>query len=183
MQVLLVPGLRDRIEEHWQTILQEKIENAISLTPMGRGNLSLEKRIDEMESMISTIDSPIIAMAHSGGCWLLAHWASRTKQCHKIKGALLAVPPDFESPMPSGYPSMSDLQQEGWLPIPRKNLPFRSIVAVSHDDPLCALDKAFSFASSWGSEICDLGEVGHLNPASNFGEWLKAEELINELSR
>jgi uncharacterized protein len=36
-------------------------------------------------------------------------------------------------------------------------------------------------ARDWGSRLVDLGEVGHLNPASGFGEWPMAESLIAEL--
>jgi predicted alpha/beta hydrolase family esterase len=36
-------------------------------------------------------------------------------------------------------------------------------------------------AREWRSRLVDLGEVGHLNPASGFGEWPMAEKLIAEL--
>ena len=35
---------------------------------------------------------------------------------------------------------------------------------------------------AWGSRIVDLGEVGHLNPASGYGPWLRAESFIHELA-
>ncbi|MFF4684996.1 alpha/beta hydrolase [Streptomyces sp. NPDC001307] len=36
-------------------------------------------------------------------------------------------------------------------------------------------------ARSWGSRLVELGAVGHLNPASGYGEWPLAEELIRML--
>ena len=36
-------------------------------------------------------------------------------------------------------------------------------------------------AESWGSELVDLGAVGHLNPAAGYGYWPYAEELLREL--
>ena len=65
--------------------------------------------------------------------------------------------------------------------MPRNALPFRSIVAASRNDPLASYDRVAAFARSWGSKLVDLGEVGHLNPASGFGEWPHAISLINEL--
>jgi predicted alpha/beta hydrolase family esterase len=36
-------------------------------------------------------------------------------------------------------------------------------------------------ARNWGSRLDDLGEVGHLNPASGYSEWAGAEPRITEL--
>ena len=105
------------------------------------------------------------------GCGVSAVWA----------GAVLAVPPDFECPMPDGYPTIEQLSAHRWLPIPRERLPFFSIVAASRNDPLARFDRVKALARAWGSRLVDLGNVGHLNPASGFGEWPRAEQLIDEL--
>ena len=101
---------------------------------------------------------------------------------HRVVGALLATPPDFEQPMPEGYPTLAALQAGGWLPVPRKALPFRSLVATSDNDPLATRERVLDLAQDWGSETVDLGAVGHLNPASGFGEWPMALALIQQLS-
>ncbi|HLB85190.1 MAG TPA: alpha/beta hydrolase, partial [Steroidobacteraceae bacterium] len=94
---------------------------------------------------------------------------------------LLAAPPDFERTMPPGFPTTYALQAGGWLPVPRDLLPFPSIVAASRNDPLAEYDRVTSLARAWGSRLIDLGNVGHLNPASGFGEWPRALPLIDEL--
>ena len=66
-------------------------------------------------------------------------WAKRTRR--EIRGALLATPPDFETPMPEGYPTIAALRDAGWLPVPRQRLPFRSLVAASSNDPLGRLER------------------------------------------
>jgi predicted alpha/beta hydrolase family esterase len=35
---------------------------------------------------------------------------------------------------------------------------------------------------AWGSRFVDIGNVGHLNPASGFGEWPQARDFIRELA-
>jgi predicted alpha/beta hydrolase family esterase len=60
-------------------------------------------------------------------------------------------------------------------------LPFRSIVAASRNDPLAGYERVAEFARNWGSKLVDLGEVGHLNPASGYGDWAGADSLIAEL--
>ena len=89
----------------------------------------------------------------------------------------------MENPFPAGYPTTDTLREHGWLPIPRRPLPFPSLVAASRNDPLCAFERAQALAQDWGSDLEDLGPVGHLNPAAGFGEWPQALELIGRLDR
>ncbi|HEY4081647.1 MAG TPA: alpha/beta hydrolase [Burkholderiaceae bacterium] len=177
--VLIVPGLRDAVAQHWQTLLEAKLSRVVSVPPMGREDLDCARRMAAIEAAAQSIEGPIIAVAHSGGCIMLAHWARQTRR--PLWAALLATPPDFESPMPEGYPSLQALDAGGWLPVPREPLPFRSLVAASRDDPLGEFDRVAALANDWGSDLLDLGQVGHLNPASGYGDWPLALELIERL--
>lgn len=177
--VLIVPGLRDHVPGHWQTLLASRLPRVRTVTPMGRDNLDCYARVEAIEEAATRIDGPIIVVAHSGGVISVVHWARLTRRA--VRGALLATPADFDQPLPEGYPSMEALEGGGWLPVPRNALPFRSIVAGSRNDPLAAYERVAAFARSWGSKLIDLGGVGHLNPASGFGEWPQAVSLINEL--
>ncbi len=177
--VLLVPGLRDHVAEHWQTLLQAQLPACRSVAPMGREDLACARRVQAIEQAAQAVPGPLVLVAHSGGCIMLAHWARRTRRA--VQGALLATPPDFESPMPAGYPTMDQLQRGGWLPVPRERLPFRSIVAISRNDPLGEAGRVAALAAAWGSETVDLGEVGHLNPASGHGPWPEALALVARL--
>ena len=40
-----------------------------------------------------------------------------------------------------------------------------------------------TLARGWGSALVDLGEVGHLNPASGYGDWPQAEHLRSTRAR
>jgi predicted alpha/beta hydrolase family esterase len=178
--VLIVPGLRDHVAEHWQTLLAAKLERVHSIAPMGRENLDCASRVRVIDQAVQAIHAPVILVAHSGGVVMVAHWAQQMRR--KIHGALLATPPDFERPMPAGYPPLQALRDGGWLPVPRVPLPFPSIVAASRNDPLAEYNRVVTLADAWGSRLVDLGEVGHLNPASGFGEWQGALSFIDELS-
>jgi predicted alpha/beta hydrolase family esterase len=182
--ILIVPGLRDHVDEHWQTLLEARLRAAdrpvASVPPMGREDLDCANKVAAIERTAQSVEGPIVIVAHSGGCVMLAHWAQRTRRT--VLGALLAAPPDFERPMPEGYPTLEALRASGWLPVPRERLPFPSIVAASRNDPLAEYDRVAELAQAWGSRFVDIGEVGHLNPASGFGEWPQAEQFIRELS-
>ena len=182
--VLIVPGLRDDVAEHWQTLLAAQLRSqgrrVRAVAAMGRHDLDCAARVAAIERAAQAIDGPVVIVAHSGGCVMVAHWARRTARA--VHGALLATPPDFETPMPAGYPTIDALRDGGWLPVPRERLPFRSIVAASRNDPLGRFDRVAGMAREWGGTLVDLGEVGHLNPDSGFGPWPQAETFIAELA-
>jgi hypothetical protein len=177
--VLIVPGLRDHVADHWQTRLGVCRPRTRSVAPMGREDLDCAARVRAIEREARAIEGPLVIVAHSAGCLMLAHWAMQTTR--EVRGALLATPPDFERPLPPGYPPMEALRAGGWLPVPRARLPFRSFAALSRNDPLSSFERASELALDWDSRIVDLGRVGHLNPASGFGEWPQAEHFIDEL--
>ncbi|WP_342116596.1 RBBP9/YdeN family alpha/beta hydrolase [Pseudoduganella sp. OTU4001] len=182
--VLIVPGLRDHVPGHWQTILEARLASqgrkVRAVAPMGRGDLDCGARLQAIERAAQAIDGPLLLVAHSGGCIMVAHWAQQTTR--RVAGALLAAPPDFESPMPEGYPTLAELSDAGWLPVPRTVLPFPSLVATSSDDPLGALERVRELAEDWGGREVHLGAVGHLNPASGYGDWPQADSLLRELA-
>jgi len=179
--VLIVPGLRDHVDAHWQTLLAAQLSQAHTVPPMGRENLDCAQRVQAIEKAVAAIDKAVLIVAHSAGCVMAAHWAHTTRYAHKVCGALLATPPDFDKAMPEGYPSLAALETNGWLPVPRQRLPFPSLVAVSDNDPLASRARALALAHSWGSDTVELGAVGHLNPASGYGEWPMAHTLIAQL--
>ncbi len=179
--VLIVPGLRDHVDIHWQTLLANCLPKVRTVPPMGREDLDCSRRILAIEASIATIEGPVLIVAHSGGCIMVSHWANTSVHTNRVRGALLATPPDFERPMPEGYPSLVALKAGGWLPVPRQRLPFRSLVATSDNDPLGSRERVLALAHDWGSETQNLGEVGHLNPASGYGEWPMAMVFIQRL--
>ena len=178
--VVIVPGLRDHVAEHWQTLLEQKLPNAVSVPRMERDKLSCAAWVEALERTLAPIAGPVILVAHSAGCMITVHWAQRHR--HPIHGALLAAPPDFESPLPEGYPAQETLRDNGWLPTPRSRLPFPSIVAASTNDPLGRFERVAALAEAWGSRLVDVGAVGHLNPAAGYGAWPRAEAFIAELA-
>lgn len=177
--ILIVPGLRDHVQEHWQTQLAQQMPNSVTVPPLEQDKLSCQARLDAIDRALETIEGPVIIVAHSAGCMMVAHWALR--RARPIAGAVLAAPADVETPMPAGYPSRDVLAANDWLPIPQSQLPFPSILAASSNDPLTELGRARKFARDWGSRLVELGPVGHLNPASGHGPWPETQVLINDL--
>jgi len=109
------------------------------------------------------------------------HWAYRYGAIRPVRGALLATPPDLAEELSAEYPTLAELGKAGWLPIPRVRLPFRSIVAASTNDSIGDYGRVRALAASWGSRLVNLGEVGHLNPGSGYGDWPAVLDFLAEL--
>jgi uncharacterized protein len=177
--VVIVPGLRDHVPDHWQSLLQRRLPRSCMVEPLRRHKLSRAARVAALDETLTRIEGPVLLAAHSAGVMITAHWARRYER--KIDGALLATPADLEEPLPEGYPSLEEIADNGWLPIPRQRLPFPSVVAISRNDPLGRVARMHEYAHDWGSRVVDLGDVGHLNPDSGYGEWPCALDLLRSL--
>jgi len=178
--VVLVPGLRGHVEDHWQTRLAASLPGAHMVAPLGRTNPALQARVTLLDQVVEQVAGPVVLVAHSAGVLVAVHWAARFSPT-RVVGALLATPPALATELPPEYPSVDALRVHGWLPIPRRPLPFPSIVATSDDDPLSNPVRVRALAKAWGSRLHPLGAVGHLNPASGYGDWPAAVPLIDEL--
>ena len=176
---LFIPGLRDHVADHWQTLLADKLSKSVTVPPLTEDRLSCSARVSAIDAALKRIDGDVVLVAHSAGVIMAVHWAQQASR--PIRGALLAAPPDLERPLPAGYPEHRELVEGGWTPIPRQSLPFPSIVVASDNDPLASLDRVEELARCWGSRLLNAGRVGHLNPAAGFGNWPLANDLLMRL--
>ncbi|MFE0515358.1 RBBP9/YdeN family alpha/beta hydrolase [Streptomyces sp. NPDC058964] len=181
--VVIVPGLRDHVPGHWQTLLATRLAESgrtvRTVPPVQEDRLDLASQVGHLARTLAPVNGPVVLVAHSAGVMTTVHWARRHHA--NVRGALLATPPDFGTPLPEGYPTPAELAEHGWTPVPRVPLSFPSVVAASANDPLASPERVAELAACWGSRLVGLGTVGHLNPASGYGEWPLAEELVRTL--
>lgn len=177
--VLFVPGLRDHVEDHWQTHAARSIPGSVTVEPLTEDRLSRAARVAALDAALRVIEGEVVIAAHSAGCLMVAHWALTPSRA--IKAALLVTPADVEHPLPSGYPAFDDLAANGWIPIPRAPLPFPATVVASRNDPLAGIARIERLAVDWGAGLHDAGAVGHLNPAAGYGPWPDGQRLIEQL--
>ncbi|MFJ5723055.1 RBBP9/YdeN family alpha/beta hydrolase [Streptomyces sp. NPDC093149] len=124
--LVIVPGLRDHVPDHWQTVLADKIADARTVPPLEQDRLSRDAQVAALNEVLSDVSGPVLLVAHSAGVMTAVHWAAQRHR-RPVKGALLATPPDFVAPLPDGFPTPEALRENGWTPTPRTPLPFPSI--------------------------------------------------------
>ena len=137
--VLIVPGLREHVPEHWQTLLAARLPKVHTVPPLEEDKLSCAARVEALDRALRAIDGPVILVAHSAGVMMVAHWAQASRSPRPIKGALLATPADVENPFPAGYPThghaartrlAADSAPSAAVPEPARGEPQRSAVRV-----------------------------------------------------
>ncbi|HEV8591359.1 MAG TPA: alpha/beta fold hydrolase [Pyrinomonadaceae bacterium] len=173
---LTVPGITNSSENHWQSRWEREWPEKFSrIEQVEWDTPNVDDWSAKIESDVQAVGPEnVVLVAHSLGCTAVAYWAKHYGTV--VKGALLVAPSDCET---EKYRSM--FCSEGFDPIPLDKLPFRSIVVASTNDEWVAFDRAEQFASAWGSEFVDVGEKGHINPGSGYGEWNEGLQLLERL--
>ena len=171
--VLILPGWQNSGPNHWQSRWEQahgytRVEQHDWLRPL-RGDW-----ISRLEDVLLACDEPAILVAHSLACIQVAAWAAHSKNTHRVKAALLVAPPDVER---------AELRQllPGWAPVPLHQLPFKSVLFNSQNDPFCSPVLCRELASAWGAEVMDAGPHDHLNAESGLQDWPHAHAELRRL--
>lgn len=174
--VLVVPGWQNSGPRHWQTLWEQ--QNPIFLRVQQRDWEHPHRAwwMERITEEVKQSPAPIVFAAHSLGCIAVAHWSQTAPPdlAAKVKGALLVAPADVER-------KDSPVQIRDFLPVPKKLLPFPSIVVASNNDPFLTMDRAREIARTWGSRFVDVGAAGHVNGDSGLGDWPEGKRLLRLL--
>jgi uncharacterized protein len=164
----ILPGLNNSGPQHWQNEHGFiRIEQADWDHPVADVWIQTIE-----EALHSYPPDKVILIGHSLACSTIVRWAE--KYGHSIRGALLVGPSDTEA---ASYPPGTN----GFTPMPSYRLPFPSIVVASTDDFYVSIDRAGFFAGNWGSELVEAGALGHINAASNIGNWPQGYTILQQL--
>ena len=167
-RVLIVPGLGGSGPDHWQTRWQAGLPDAARVVQRDWDRPDRELWLQAFRRALEDAGgAPVVAVAHSLGCALVAHAVSRWRALveRALRAALLVAPADVDSPL------HTPPETRGFAPMPRARLPFPATVLASRDDPYVTIDRARGFAAAWGAGFVDAGALGHINAASGLGGW------------
>lgn len=93
---LIVPGLGNSGQEHWQTYFENSAPNFTRVQQSDWDTPACEDWIKSIDDMVASFEaSSIVLIRNSLGCSAIAHWAVKYKR--EIKGAMLVAPSDLEA--------------------------------------------------------------------------------------
>ena len=170
---LIVPGLGGSGADHWQTYFENTQENFSRVTQKDWDTPLISEWIENLNNAISEYDpETVVLVAHSLGCLTVVEWASQYKR--KIKGALLVAPPDTNT-------LENHLNRKLFEKLPETKLNFKSILVASTNDQWATIERAKQYAEIWGSDFVNIGDAGHINSLSGYGDWNKGLEILKTL--
>ncbi|WP_288842225.1 alpha/beta hydrolase [uncultured Deefgea sp.] len=172
MNFLIVPGLGDSSEAHWQSRWEKTNANFSRVEQASWDYPQHDAWLANLDAAVQRSGPETILIAHSLGCLLVANWAAQTTK--SIRGAFLVAPPDPHHP---NFPKTAS----GFEHLSQAPLPFPSMVVTSSNDPYASLEFAIRTATAWGSSWKNLGAYGHINVESGFGDWPAGLALLNQL--
>jgi predicted alpha/beta hydrolase family esterase len=170
--VLTLAGLWNSGPQHWQTHWERKHPEFQRVPHRDWNNPQCHEWVAELDAAIAEGEGAPILVAHSLGCVLAAKWAQSGSPL-KVAGAFLVAPSDVDAP---SYP----VEAAGFAPMPMEKLPFPSVMVVSSNDEYVTLERAREMAAAWGSKLVEIGDAGHINGASGYGEWPEGEKMLLE---
>lgn len=171
--VLIVPGLGNSGPTHWQSAWQRKHPEFIRVEQADWDHPDFADWLARLDAAINACPSPPLLVAHSLACALVAHWVERHER--ELHGALLVAPADVDSD------SHTPPETRGFRPMPLARFACPAIVVASSNDPFVDIARARHFASRWHARFVEAGALGHINSASNLGDWPFGYALLEEL--
>ncbi|WP_119270619.1 RBBP9/YdeN family alpha/beta hydrolase [Taklimakanibacter deserti] len=168
-EFIVLPGIGGSGDSHWQTFWERANPAMRRFAPANWEAPDFKNWMAALELAVATARTPPLLIAHSLSCLLVAHWQKVSRL--PVKGAFLAAVPDPSSPV---FPTNVD----GFVTAPRERFRFPSLIVASANDPYGSLDYAKARAVQWGCQLHIAGALGHINGASNLGEWADGKALL-----
>ncbi|QKJ63028.1 alpha/beta hydrolase [Flavobacterium sp. M31R6] len=172
--LLIIPGLGDSGEKHWQSFWLQKFTNSTKVIQDNWDEPQLNEWLERLSKTIQQIDEPTILVAHSLAVSLVMHWISKNNNPN-IVGAMLVAPADVDSPKHT-----PDFLRH-FSPIPTQAVPFSTLVVGTENDTYMSLERTKELASYWGSDFINVGQLGHINSDSNLEYWEDGQNYLQKL--
>ena len=171
----IIPGYRGSGPDHWQTWIESKKPNFHRIQQKDWNNPDLAEWAANIDKTIANYDpQSVVLVAHSLGCLTVAEWVKRYNK--KVKAALLVAPPDADL-------IRKKVNKNLLHETPTQNIPFPTTLVASSNDPWISIETAKSYAQNWGSEFINIGDAGHINNLSGYGEWEEGYEILKKLTK
>jgi predicted alpha/beta hydrolase family esterase len=173
--VLLIPGLSGTGPDHWQTRWAEERTDCHRIDQDSLDDPDPLRWLTRIDEAVDRTAGPVVLVAHSLGCLAVAAWALLSKRATEGRvEALLVAPCD-----PNSGRATALVQRFGCFAFTR--LPIPTTVIASSDDPYATLGRGYAIARTWGAQVVEAGEVGHIDTNARLGSWRWGQDVLDRI--
>ena len=167
---VFLAGIGNSEPGHWQSRWHRSLPGSRWVEHADWDNPDARAWIADLDAALAAVTGPKLLVAHSLGCLLAMEWA-RDHRDPDIEGAFLVAVPDAAGP---NFPR----QAVGFRPATTGRPPLPALVVASTNDGYASIESARAAAAAWGADFADVGALGHINLASNLGDWPQGRALL-----
>jgi predicted alpha/beta hydrolase family esterase len=170
MRFVYLAGIGNSEPEHWQSIWHRSSESSIWVEHDDWNDVHSDKWVEDLARTLAEVPGEKLLIAHSLGCLLACEWR-RSRPNEGVIGSFLVSVPDVTGPR---FPK----QAVGFAPALEGSPPLPGLIVASTNDEYGTIDHAQRVARAWKVDLANVGARGHINLASNLGDWPEGRTLL-----
>jgi uncharacterized protein len=163
---VLVPGRYNSGELHWQSIWERELPIWKRISQRNWNDADIHRWVGSLRRLLTQSSRPAVLVGHSLGA--LASCCIALESPAAVAGLMLVAPAEPEK-----------FHAEDDVPVGRLGVP--GVLVASHNDPFMSFPRAEHWAATWGCDLVDLGDAGHINVEAGFGAWAFGKIVLREL--
>ena len=169
--IIMLPGIGGSGSEHWQSRWEAEGKAFSRFAPKSWDEPRLKDWMDALDAAVIQAQAPPVLVAHSLACLLVAHWQMTSTL--PVAGAMLVAVPD---PDGAAFP----VEAASFADPPTGRFRFPSVLIASVSDPYATQEYSHLRARQWGSQLLEVGDLGHINTASGVGDWVDGRATLRD---
>jgi predicted alpha/beta hydrolase family esterase len=168
--LVFLAGIGNSLDPHWQRRWLTMFDNSVWIGHQDWDFPDGNVWVREFDEQLRTVVGRKLLICHSLGCLLVSQWLLNHQDSHIVGGLFVALP----DPNGTEFPT-----QAVHFDCPRPGqLPFRSFMIASENDPYSTLSYSRVVAEGWGARFLNIGPKGHINSQFDLGDWDEGADLL-----
>jgi predicted alpha/beta hydrolase family esterase len=172
VSLVYMAGIGNSEPAHWQSVWAASNPGSVWVEPPSWELPVRDEWVAALKRDLLRVSGPSVIVAHSLGCLAVAEAASDLPGLG-VLGAFLVAVPDTRGPK---FPICAT----GFTHATQHTLPIQSVLVTSSDDPYSSFEHSETVAKRWHSRLVPIGARGHVNLASNLGEWAEGQRILSD---
>lgn len=167
-KIVIVPDYGGTGKDHWLEHWRSNHPDAMRFAEHDPRDPTCKAWVRGIEDAVASAGPRTSLVAHGLGCLAVAHWAATTHRC--IDAAMLISVPDVDAT------GRIPAQATGFLPVPRKALPFHTLMVAAETDG--DYQHAIAHANDWDATLVLVGSISHETRPGTRHTWDEGLNLL-----